>query len=309
MNKRDRRPSRKGAVLGILLLAVVCVGGAELIASYFFAPAFFAKVTAPVRSAAQAVAGFCSRTADSVAGLADDLSAFFTERFTEDPEPEPSEEPEAIPLAEDAQVADEPLLDYEVVLAALTVTRLRAEEDGKNILTGGIYEITYFNQTEEPWADQPYGSDYIGRYGCGPTAMAIAVTSMTGYETDPAQMSEWAADNGYWASKSGSYLSIVEGTAQAHGLTAESIELTPEAIQSTLLSGKVIVALMGPGHFTKGGHFILLRGITLSGTILVADPASTERSLMEWDAQLIIDELSTSRHDGAPLWALSLNKE
>ena len=40
---------------------------------------------------------------------------------------------------------------------------------------------------------------------------------------------------------------------------------------------------MGPGHFTNGGHFIILRGVTLDGSVLVADPASQERSLTTWD--------------------------
>ena len=63
---------------------------------------------------------------------------------------------------------------------------------------------------------------------------------------------------------------------------------------------------MGPGHFTRSGHFILLRGITLGGDILVADPNSLQRSLTVWDAQLILDELSRSNSSGGPLWALSL---
>lgn len=41
------------------------------------------------------------------------------------------------------------------------------------------------------------------------------------------------------------------------------------------------------------------------GTILVADPNSEERSLMEWEPQLILDELSASTANGAPLWVLS----
>ena len=62
---------------------------------------------------------------------------------------------------------------------------------------------------------------------------------------------------------------------------------------------------MGPGHFTRNGHFIVLRGITLTGAILVADPNSVERSLTEWDAQLILDELSYSHQFGGPLWVIS----
>ena len=69
--------------------------------------------------------------------------------------------------------------------------------------------------------------------------------------------------------------------------------------------GQLLVALMGPGHFTDGGHFIVLRGVTLTGQVLVADPNSRERSLALWDPQLILDELSDSRSSGAPLWCFS----
>ena len=53
-------------------------------------------------------------------------------------------------------------------------------------------------------------------------------------------------------------------------------------------------------------HFIVLRGVTLTGEVLVADPNSRDRSLALWDAQLILDELSSSRIDGAPLWCFSM---
>ena len=136
--------------------------------------------------------------------------------------------------------------------------------------------------------------------------MAMAVSSMGDWDRDPVQMAQWAVEHGYWEKGGGSYLSIVEGTAAAYGLTASSLEKhTPQAVREALLSGNLLVALMGPGHFTQGGHFILLRGVTLSGTILVADPNSEERSLMEWEPQLILDELSASTANGAPLWVLS----
>ena len=68
----------------------------------------------------------------------------------------------------------------------------------------------------------------------------------------------------------------------------------------------MLVSLMGKGNFTTGGHFILIRGMTLSGDVLVADPNSLERSLQTWDPQLILDELSSARNSGAPLWAVSV---
>jgi hypothetical protein len=98
----------------------------------------------------------------------------------------------------------------------------------------------------------------------------------------------------------------VSGTASAFGLQAESFSgRTPEELYDALLSGQILVALMGPGHFTQSGHFILLRGATLNGEILVADPSSRDRSLTLWDPEVILDELSASTSNGAPLWAIS----
>lgn len=279
-----KQPFRKYTAIWILLLAIVCIGGTELIASYFFAPEWFERTTAPVRNGIQTVTSFCSQTVTDV-----------SERIKE----------KAAERALESQVADDPLLERTVEFADPSITELRIE-NGISILTGGILEIEYYNQSEAPWSDQPYGSDDIGRYGCGPTAMAMVVNSMTDFETDPLLMAEWAVSNHHWAKQSGSYLSIVEDAAESYGLKATPIQaLSSESIQSALLSGDLIVALMGPGHFTKSGHFILLHGVTLSGEILVADPNSIDRSLMEWDPDLIIDELSDSRHNGAPLWAIS----
>lgn len=42
--------------------------------------------------------------------------------------------------------------------------------------TDGMTEVVYFNQMDEAYAGKPYGTDHIGGYGCGPTAMSIVVT-------------------------------------------------------------------------------------------------------------------------------------
>ena len=114
------------------------------------------------------------------------------------------------------------------------------------------------------------------------------------------------SEQGYCAPGSGSYLGIVEGTAAAYGLEIrEEAVPTAEELCQALASGHIYVALMTKGHFTNSGHFILLRGVTLEGEVLVADPNSRERSLAAWDPQLILDELSPSRSGGAPLWQFS----
>ena len=136
--------------------------------------------------------------------------------------------------------------------------------------------------------------------------MAMAVQSMTGTKTDPEKMAAWCAVHGYWAPQSGSYHSIVQGVADAFGLECDPAgTLSADELRLQLSGGRIAVALMKAGHFTSGGHFILLRGTTVEGKILVADPNSRARSLAAWDAQTIIDELSDSRRAGAPLWFLS----
>ena len=302
-----KQGKRRNLIL-ILLLAALCVGAAELAACRYFEPELYEQITAPVRQAAAAVSAACRRGADSArqlgAHLAEEASLRWEEallrweELTAPPETPDSE-------VDDQLVSEPELADYQPVTDP-AVTQLLIEE-GRQILTGGFYDVLYFCQGDDAWSDLPYGSDRIGGYGCGPTALAMAVSSMTGTQTTPADMAQWAVKRGCWARKSGSYHSIVLRAAEDFGLVGEAISPeTPEELCEQLLSGKLLVALMGPGHFTARGHFILLRGITLGGEVLVADPNSRDRSLTVWDPQLILDELSSASDNGAPLWALSV---
>lgn len=303
----------KRTIALVLLLAVLCIGGTELAACRYFAPDVYQQITEPVRRTARAAADACAEAYHGAAAActqayrgacaalnsaAQEAAQFWVQLTT------PREEPDAGPDPDGQQIS-EPSTTPPPLVEDPKITELRME-DGKEILTGGIVNLVYFNQGDEQWTGQPYGTDDIGTYGCGPAALAMAVASLTDQDADPASMARWAVDHGYWASRGGSYHAIVEGAASDYGLQLETVSLrTPDAIIDALLEGKLLVALMGPGHFTQTGHFILLRGTTLTGDILVADPNSRERSLTAWDPQLLLDELSASTDHGAPLWALS----
>lgn len=170
--------------------------------------------------------------------------------------------------------------------------------------TDGAVEVVYFNQLDERYANQPYGTDNIGGYGCGPTSMAIVVSSLTEDMIDPVEMAKWAYDNGYWCSKSGSYHALIPAAAKKWGLPVEGCPATePQRIVDALSDGKLVVALMTKGHFTSSGHFIVLRGVA-DEKILVADPASTTRSQQSWDLSIIIGEASRSAGAGGPFWII-----
>ena len=60
--------------------------------------------------------------------------------------------------------------------------------------TDGSTEVVYYNQLDERYANKPYGTDNIGGYGCGPTAMAMVVSSLTDDLVDPVEMAKWSYD-------------------------------------------------------------------------------------------------------------------
>ena len=170
--------------------------------------------------------------------------------------------------------------------------------------TDGVTDVVYFNQLDQQYANKPYGTDNIGGYGCGPTSMSIVVSSLTDDIVDPVEMAEWAYKNGGWCSKSGSYHSLIPNAAKAWGLPVEGCTASePQRILDALGSGKLVVAIMTKGHFTSGGHFIVLRGVK-GGQILVADPASYKRSEKSWDLSIILNEASKRAGAGGPFWII-----
>lgn len=171
------------------------------------------------------------------------------------------------------------------------------------VFSDGVTEVVYYNQGDERWRNSSYGSDRIGSHGCGPSSMAIVVSSLSGETVDPPNMARWAAENGYWCPGNGSYHSLIPAAAAAWGLSCEG-NLSAQQIVDALTEGKLVVVIMGRGHFTSSGHFIVLRGVTAEGKILVADPGSVRRSGQEWDLSLIMEEARRGAGAGGPFWAL-----
>lgn len=314
--KKTERPRRAGKLIRpilILLLAVLCIGGVELFVCSFQDPALYDRITAPVRAEARRLADAGRRAwtdleraaweLDRAAADTADRAAARLLEFWEGPAPEPDEEAD-LQLVDRQEVAPPPSPQ-----ADSDVTALESRE-GLDYLIGAAHQVVYYDQTSERWADASYGTDPLSGYGCGPTAMSIVVSTLAEEIVDPAQMAQLCADSGYWSKRNGSYWSIVPGISERFGLTCAPLppeEADLDTVSSHLIQGDLLVAMMGRGHFTNSGHFIVLRGVTLDGSILVADPASVERSLTPWDLDLILEELSSRRHNGGPLWVVSVD--
>ena len=284
-----KRRKKRLRLFGVVLLALACVAGVELAVCRAMDPDMYRRITEPAAGLVRTIRERGSALAERWESARNDARSDASEQA-----PAPVSQEIREPSQEDQDLTQDP--------AATQFVRRQDRE----VLTGGVVELVYFNQGEEPWADALFGPDPIRGFGCGPTATAMVVSSLGSQVVDPARMAQLADEAGYCAPGSGSYLSIVQGMARAFDLDAESCgAISADELRQMLASGKLLVALMGPGHFTDGGHFIVLRGVTLTGQVLVADPNSRERSLALWDPQLILDELSDSRSSGAPLWCFS----
>lgn len=188
------------------------------------------------------------------------------------------------------------LLDWDGINAIPSLGEVR--------FTDGVVSVVYYNQLDERYADKPYGTDHIGGYGCGPTAMAIVVSTMTDDMVDPVEMAEWSYQNGYWCKGSGSYHALITEAAKEWKLPVFGCSASePQSILDALSEGKLVVAIMSKGHFTSSGHFIVLRGVR-DGKILVADPASYKRSEQLWDLSIIVNEASLRAAAGGPFWII-----
>ena len=172
------------------------------------------------------------------------------------------------------------------------------------VFSDGGMEVVYYNQLDERWENVMYGqSSAIGEAGCGPTSMSIVISTLTGKAHDPVELSKWSVANGHRCEGNSSYHSLIPGAAEGYGLSCKG-DLSAQDIVDALSSGKLVVAIMSKGHFTTGGHFIVLRGVTAEGKILVADPASHRRSNQEWDLSLIMNEARKGAAAGGPFWAI-----
>ena len=174
--------------------------------------------------------------------------------------------------------------------------------------TSGGTEVMYYSQFDSRWADILYGtSSTIGKAGCGPTSMAMVISTLTGQPHDPLELAHWSVAHGHRCEGNGSYHSLIPQSAKAYGLKVEGAgKKDGQKIVDALSSGKLVVGIYSKGHFTKAGHFIVLRGVTEDGKILVADPASYSRSQQSWDLSIIISEARSGAGAGGPFWILSL---
>ena len=130
--------------------------------------------------------------------------------------------------------------------------------------------------------------------GCGAASMCMVIHYLTGNtKPTPYTLFKWCYEKGYY-NGSGLDHSVVSAMGKLYGVTGSWVGKDGEKIVKALTSGYPVIAHMGPGVFTKGGHYIVLRGVTKDGKILVNDPASSSRTSKAWPLSTILKQGKTS---------------
>lgn len=177
-------------------------------------------------------------------------------------------------------------------------TRL-SMKNHKEYIAGYIY----FNQVDSAWNQNGY---CIAKAGCGPTSMAVVITSLTGKWVTPLDTAIWGYQHGFY-SREGSAHEMIPAMAAAYGLRCQGVGTDYQAIKKALKAGKPVVCLMGPGYFTRGGHFMVLVAIDNNDCVTVADVGSRTRSAYKYRLADVIAQ-SKGASAGGPFWVMSYDK-
>lgn len=173
-------------------------------------------------------------------------------------------------------------------------TRL-SMKDKKETIAGFIY----FNQGDAAWNQNGY---CIKSSGCGPTAMAVCISSLTKKWVTPLDTTIWAYEHGYY-SNAGSVHEVVPALAKNYQLGCNGLGTDYKKIRDALKKKHPVVGLMGPGYFTKGGHFIALVAIDDKDQVTVADVGSRQRSTYKYRLKDVIEQ-SKAASAGGPFWEI-----
>ena len=150
------------------------------------------------------------------------------------------------------------------------------EGDSKNwnITTGNTPQLTYISQVDKRWKDYPYtaigdSSQTIGSSGCGVASAAMIIDSIVGY-VDITDLAYAFVGNGYRSPNSATYWSAFRAIADEFDIEYQETSNLNTAVEK-LKNNNYVVASVGNGLFTYGGHFIVLVGVE-NNTIKIYDP-------------------------------------
>lgn len=165
------------------------------------------------------------------------------------------------------------------IVGPLTWAALTGEEPPK---PSGFVKPVDYKQYDKRWASIMYSShgdakQTIKSSGCGPTSMADIVATLIDSKITPPDLAELSLKWGCRTYSSGTSWSFFPKIADKYGFGKYIKGSTLATLKACLDSGGYIVASMGKGYWTSGGHFICVWKYD-DKYIYANDPASSSRT-------------------------------
>lgn len=152
----------------------------------------------------------------------------------------------------------------------------------------GDRKIKYLSQLDSRWGNEIYAHGAtIADEGCGPTSLTMAINILKGTNYTPLDIARIAAKKGQHCKYGGSFWSIASTICKEFDLPCQKTNNLDD-VKNSLLDGKIVMVIMGKGHFTTSGHFMLLREyLPDTDEVLILDPVSSKRTQKAWDINLV----------------------
>ncbi len=162
---------------------------------------------------------------------------------------------------------------------------LKKKDDPVATTIGDDYQegqVPKLYQWDERWGYQKYGTSFVAASGCGPTCLSMVISTIKKDPTiTPAAVASLSEQLGEVDEDNNTMWLLLTDAASTWGVYSEEGLLGEEQVKDTLDSGKYIICSVGPGDFTKIGHFIVLVSYK-DGQVEVRDPFNSEHTERTW---------------------------
>lgn len=133
-------------------------------------------------------------------------------------------------------------------------------------------------------------SKTVSTSGCGAASASMVIAYVReNYNQTPYSLFYWAAEHGHYYGSGFSY-SAVQSMLTKYGVSSQLASVSAENIVYHLKNNHPIIIKMGPGRFTREGHYIVLRGLNGNGHVLVNDPNNDWITTQSYSAEMIASE-------------------
>lgn len=154
-------------------------------------------------------------------------------------------------------------------------------EDKPAPAPGKFVQPVDYKQADSRWGKKNYTScgnknQTMANSGCGPTSAADVVATLKDKSVTPWTLAQLYMQWGYRTKSSGTAWGAFKKTANHYHFSKFVQSSSIDALKACLDAGGYVVCSMGPGYWTKGGHYICAWKYDKT-YIYCNDPASSKR--------------------------------